>query len=202
MRFLQKWLYKGEFEFLFEKPESEEVVVIDTETTGLDTKKDEIISIAAIKVRKNHILTSKSLYLEIAPKDGIKKESIKIHKLRSCDLKGAIEAKEALRRFLYFIKNRPLVGYYLEFDIKMIDRYLKEFFGLRLPNRQIEVSGIYHDYKQKAIPQGFIDLKFDTILNDLDIPKLKAHNAFNDAIMTAMIYLKLKRRRYGKSSSF
>jgi len=35
-------------------------------------------------------------------------------------------------------------------------------------------------------------LSFDAILEDLNLPKLGKHDAFNDALMTAMMYLKLK----------
>ena len=194
--FLKKWLDKKNlkdkrFEFLFNEDIKKEFVAIDTETTGLNPKKDEIISIAAILIRDNKIITSRSLHIKIKPKKEIDEESIKIHKIRHCDLKEAMEPKEAMERFLYFVKNRPLVGYYLEFDIKIINRYLKNYFGFELPNRKIEVSGLYYDKKQKVIPQGFIDLRFDTILKDLNLPKFKAHNAFNDALMSALIFLKL-----------
>ena len=68
-------------------------------------------------------------------------------------------------------------------------------FGITLPNRQKEVSSIYFDKKIAAIPQGNIDLRFDAILDDLELPKLQAHDALNDAVMTAMIYLKLQHTR-------
>jgi len=55
-----------------------------------------------------------------------------------------------------------------------------------------EVSAIYYDKKIATIPQGNIDLKFDTILRDLALPTLQAHDALNDAVMTAMMYLKLQ----------
>jgi DNA polymerase-3 subunit epsilon len=42
------------------------------------------------------------------------------------------------------------------------------------------------------IPQGNIDLRFDRIMQDLKIPNMGQHNAVNDAIMTAMIFLKLQ----------
>jgi DNA polymerase-3 subunit epsilon len=85
-----------------------------------------------------------------------------------------------------------LVGYYLEFDVAMVNRYVKEYLGITLPNQQIEVSGLYFDKKIALIPQGNIDLRFDTILRNLQVPQMGQHNAVNDAIMTAMIYLKLK----------
>ncbi len=190
------------FEFLAKKYDGDELVALDTETSGLDPKKDEILSIAAVPIKGNEIMTSKALYLTLKPSRAIAKESVKIHKLRHCDLQGAMEPKEAIERLLHFIKNRPLVGYYLEFDVDIISRYTREFFGFKLPNRTIEVSGLYHDYKQKIIPQGFIDLRFDTILEDLDIPRFAQHNALSDAVMSALIYLKLQRRRHGKRSGF
>jgi DNA polymerase-3 subunit epsilon len=100
--------------------------------------------------------------------------------------------EEAVERFLYYIGNRKLAGYYLEFDVAMINKYTKKMLGITLPNRQVEVSALYYDKKLKRIPQGNIDLRFDTILKDLSLPRLKAHNALNDAVMTAMMYLKLK----------
>ncbi|WP_456485657.1 hypothetical protein [Hydrogenimonas sp.] len=85
-----------------------------------------------------------------------------------------------------------MVGYYLEFDVAMLNKYARRLLGIALPNRQIEVSAIYYDKKIGTIPQGHVDLRFDTILSDLDIPRLGKHDALNDAIMTAMIFLKLK----------
>ena len=107
--FNRKKLTDERFAFLFDIPIEEEVVVFDCETTGLDTKKDEIISIGAVKVHKNRILTDEALHLYLKPKEMIDHKSITIHQIRNCDLENAISAKEAIERFLYFIGNRKLV---------------------------------------------------------------------------------------------
>jgi len=60
-----------------------------------------------------------------------------------------------------------------------------------LTSQTFEVSEIYFDKTITLIPQGNIDLRFDTIMKNCDLPMMGAHNAVNDAIMTAMIYLKL-----------
>lgn len=180
------------YRFLFEEYPLDEVVVFDTETTGLSPKKDEIISIGAVKIKNNKILTSEKFSLFIKPTKHVNEESIKIHKIRNIDLENAIEAKEAMDAFLHFIGSRPLIGYYLEFDVAMINKYVKPWLGITLPNDQIEVSGLYHDKKIKLIPEGVIDLRFDVIMNDLGLPVFGKHDALNDAIMTAMMYIKLK----------
>lgn len=179
------------FEFLFEEDTSGEYIVFDTETTGLNPKEDDVISIGAVKIKENKIITSETFEVFIKNSCDISPRSIEIHQIRNCDLDDAITTEEAVKEFLRFIGSRPLVGYYLEFDIKMINKYVKPMLGVNLPNKAIEVSEIYFDKTIALIPQGNIDLRFDTILSKCGVPDMGAHNAVNDAIMTAMIYLKL-----------
>ncbi len=177
---------------LFEKYRGEEVVSFDCETTGLNPKEDEIISIGAIKIKGNKILASQKLSILIKTEREVSSESIKIHHIREIDLKEGMEKKDAMELFLDFIGNRPLLGYYLEFDIAMINKTIKPLFGFALPNKAIELSALYYDKKIELIPQGNIDLRFDTIMEDLKIPSLGKHSAYNDALMTAMMYVKLQ----------
>lgn len=192
----KKWNLKNltdeRFTFLFDATSVDEIVVFDCETTGLNPKIDDIVSIGAVKIKGNKILTDEAIHIYIEQDKEIDHKSITIHQIRNCDLYGAIPLKEAIEKFLYYIGNRPLAGYYLEFDVAMVNKYIKPMYGITLPNEQEEVSSIYYDKKIHTIPQGNIDLRFDTILEDLGLPKLQAHDALNDAIMTALIYLKLK----------
>jgi len=185
------------FAYLLEPIQSEdEVVCVDCETTDLNPRKAEILSIGAVRIRGNRILTSEKLELFIKPKGQINKESIKVHQLRYCDVANGMDLDTALRLFLEFTGSRPLVGYYLEFDVAMLNKYLKPWLGIGLCNKKIEVSGLFYDCQLKrhgsGIAQGHIDLRFDKILQDLDLPVLGKHDAFNDALMTAMMYVKLR----------
>jgi len=171
-----------------------EYVVFDTETTGLDIKKDEIISIGAIKVKDNKILLHDSFHLFIKPSINLKQKNVSIHQIRDCDLENALSLNDAIIKFLEFIGSLPLVGYYLEFDVAMVNKGIKALTGSKLKNKQIEVSGLYYEKKIKSITQGKIDLSFEAIIKDLNIPRLKAHDALNDAIMTAFMFLKLQKQ--------
>lgn len=181
-----------QYRFLFEEAPKDEVVVFDTETTGLNPKKDEILSIGAVKLKGNKILMSQKFELFVKPTREVGEQSIKIHQIRNIDLENGCEPREAIEQFLHFIGARPLVGYYLEFDIKMINKYVKPWLGINLPNPQIEVSGLYHDKKIKFIPDGVIDLRFDVMMKELGLPIFGKHDALNDAVMTAMMYIKLQ----------
>ncbi|RXJ95251.1 DNA polymerase III subunit epsilon [Arcobacter sp. AHV-9/2010] len=189
----RKKLLDKKFDFLFDEPPLEEYVSLDCETTGLNPKKDEILSIGAVLIKENKVLMRDTFNIYLKPSKSINIESIKVHHLREIDLKNAIEPNEAIYKLLEFIGSRPIVGYYIDFDATIISKYTKNLLGIKLPNEKIEVSSIYYDTKKSKDNYGFIDLKFDTIMKNLNIPTLGKHDALNDAIMTAMIFLKLKK---------
>lgn len=179
------------YTFLFDEPEPGEYVSLDFETTGLNPKKAEIVSIGAVRIKNNAILASEMFEMLVKPTKEMERKSITIHHLRYADLKHAADAEDAFKALLAFIGPRPIVGYYIEFDMAILNRYAKKLIGCALPNRLIEVSGIYYNKKEKLIPQGHIDLRFDTIMKDLRLPFFGKHSASADAIMAAMIFLKL-----------
>ena len=191
--YFSRWmLQEPEFKFLWDPNPSGEVVAIDCETTGLNLEVDEIISICAIKIRGNQILTSERLELLVRPWVAIDHEAVRIHRLRPIDLEDAMLAPDALTKFLYFVGSRPLVNYYISFDMAMINKYLKIMIGTTLPNKPIEVSSLYYDYKYRGQPYRRIDLRFETIVEELDLPYREQHDAYNDALMAALMYLKLR----------
>lgn len=193
--FLKNWnrkkLTDEKFDFLFDEPTPNEYVCLDCETSGLNPKKDEILSIGAVHIKENKILMRKTFNIFLKPSKNINPESIKIHHIRPIDLENGINPQEAIYQLLEFIGSRPIVGYYIKFDVAIISRYTKEFIGIKLPNETIEVSSIYYKIRKRSTDYEFIDLRFDTILKNLDIPSLGKHDALNDAIMTAMMFLKL-----------
>ncbi len=188
----RKRLKDKRFDFLFDEPLPNEFVSLDCETTGLNPKKDEILSIGAVLIRDNKILMRKTFNIFLKPSKNINAESIKIHHIRKVDLENALEPQDAIYQLLDFIGSRPIVGYYIKFDVTIISKYTKNFIGIKLPNETIEVSSLYFKTRKRSSDYQFIDLKFDTILKTLDIPALGKHDALNDAIMTAMMFLKLK----------
>ncbi len=188
----RKALREKRYEKLFEPYTGTELVVLDTETTGLNPQKDEILSIGAVIIRDNKILMNQSFECFVKPSANISKESIKIHHIRECDLSEAIEVEDAIRQLLDFMGNRPIVGYYIDFDHKMISKYTKQIIGSTLPHPTIELSSMYYKRYRKSSSYEFVDLHFDAMMNALELPFLGKHDALNDAIMSAMIYLKLK----------
>jgi DNA polymerase-3 subunit epsilon len=71
---------------MFEPPPDNEWVALDCETTGLDVNTDEIISVAAVRIAGNRLLTSERLELLARPERRVSAASVRIHQLREQDV--------------------------------------------------------------------------------------------------------------------
>ena len=189
----RRLLRDQDYRFLFEPPPASEAVSLDCETTGLSVRDDDVVTVAAVKIRGARILASERFEATVRPTARLKPDAIKVHGLREQDVANGRTMAEVLPSLLRFIGSRPLVGFYLEFDVAMLNKHVRRMLGVGMPNRQIEVSGAYYDRKYGDAPPGTeVDLSFTSILKDLGLPVLDQHDAYSDALMTAMMYLTLE----------
>src|SRR3974377_318784 len=82
------------YRFLFKRPPPGEVVAFDCETTGLDVAKDDIITIAAVLIKR--------------PETNIKPDAMKIHQLREADVENQLPIRKILR--IFCISSGPAFG--------------------------------------------------------------------------------------------
>ncbi|ENY71565.1 3'-5' exonuclease [Aeromonas diversa] len=192
----RRWLgraFKGSpFAPLFEPPPAEEWVALDLETTSLDPTKAEIVAIGAVRIRGARLLTGQALSLRLRPPTSLAGDSIVIHGLRHQDLTDGLSQEQALSRLLAFIGPSPLVGYHIDYDFRILSRHCHRLWGLTLPHRTIEVSRLYYDAVTRHLPGSHLDLRLSSICQHLALPRLEAHDALNDALTAALIFVRLR----------
>jgi DNA polymerase-3 subunit epsilon len=87
------------------------------------------------------------------------------------------------------------VGYYLEFDLAMINRVLRPLLGIALPQPRNEVSALYYDHKFRQLPPYQQQHPRSTCACHADADlgrRCRAHDAVNDAVMAALAFIKLR----------
>lgn len=196
MNWLQRkyWHYKlkgSPYQSLFCTPDKTEYVSLDCETTSLDPNRAELVTIAATKIIDNRIITSQPFEVRLRAPQSLDLGSVKIHRIRHQDLVDGISEKEALLELLDFIGNRPLVGYHIRYDKKILDLACLRQLGFPLPNPLIEVSQIYHDKLERHLPNAYFDLSLDAICKHLELPIQDKHDALQDAISAALVFVRL-----------
>lgn len=188
-----KWAHKdGDYAFMFEPYDGDEVIALDCEMTDLDPQKAELVSIAAVKIKGTQVLTSEKLDIKLQKPESLTGDSIKVHRIRGVDLRGGEVLPDALEQLLQFIGNRPIMGYYIDYDITVLNRFIRPRFGFSLPNKNIELSHRYLTKVKRANPELQPDLHFETIAEKLGVPMVgQRHSALGDAITTALMYVRL-----------
>jgi len=202
-RWLLYHLADPEFAFMYEPAPEGEWVAIDCETTGLNPRRDRIVSIGAVRIAGNRLLTSQRVEMLVRPDRALSAQSVRVHLLRERDVAQGMDPQQAMRHLLRFIGSRPLVGYYLEFDVAMLNREIWRLLGVRLPQRKIEVSAMFYEWKNGNLPplergNRPIDLRFATLMGELELPVRHAHDAVNDAVMAGLAFIKLRHLLHGQ----
>jgi DNA polymerase III subunit epsilon len=185
----------SDFKHLFEPYSGSDVVSLDCETTGLDSKLDEVISIAAVRIEGRQVKTGDAFEAMIDHRERLSEDSIRIHRIRKQDLDEAVDIETAVMALVEFLGNRPILGYNIQFDLKFLDRYTKPMLGFSLPNQVIDLADVYRKSVVKYRPDAVPHLGFEEILGDLNVPVFGRHTALGDATTVAMAYVKLKRAK-------
>ena len=186
-------LQRLELASMFTTSSAEQWVAIDCEMTGLNPKKHHLLSVAAIHINGNTIDTGNGMHLVCRPPVMPDRDTIVIHGLRTADVEHGMSYDDMLALLLPFIDNRPIVGFCTQLDMAFLNPLVKRYMGTTLPNKVIDVRQLYSRRmgdRTQGIPNQTQHLT--NILAHYDIPQLGAHDAYNDAIMTAMAFLHVR----------
>jgi len=171
-------------------------VVVDTELTGLDEKKDSIVSIGAVRMVGGTIRLGEQFYRLVSPKTELKADSVCIHEIMPSDVAEQPRIETALAEFLDFAGNDVLVGHFISIDLLFLDREMKRIHGHSLANPVLDTFSIYEWLRKRgrsrdcfSSPSG--EYRLYDIIQCFGIPVSGAHNAIMDAFATAQLLQRL-----------
>ncbi|MDL1956716.1 MAG: 3'-5' exonuclease [Candidatus Desulfofervidus auxilii] len=167
-------------------------VVFDTETTGLK-KEAELVAIGAIGIKEGRVVLSDIFYELIQPKNEIPADSIFIHGITPSMVEDRPKVDEVLLKFLEFCRQDILVGCHTGFDLMFINREMKAFFGIHLPNLALDILRLFRFLKRHSynIEPEREAISLDTMAKELGTPVFDRHNVIGDVLGTAIIFQKL-----------
>jgi DNA polymerase-3 subunit epsilon len=167
-------------------------VVVDTELTGLDEKKDSIVSIGAVRMVGGTINLGNQFYRLVSPKAALKADSVCIHEITPSDVAEQPGIEAALDEFLAYAGNDILVGHFISIDLSFLNREMKRIHGCELPNPVLDTFSIYEWLRKRqrardCFATPFAGYRLYDIIKCFDIPVSGAHNAVMDAFATAQL---------------
>jgi predicted DnaQ family exonuclease/DinG family helicase len=151
-------------------------VALDVETTGLVAGVDELIEVAAVTFRGDEILEQYSQLVQ--PRQDLPLKITRLTGITPADLANAPRFNQIGADLARFIKNYPLVGHSVGFDLSMLRAQGMNF-----------AQPAYDTFELATLlmPQAPI-YKLSALAANLGIPHPDAHRALNDTIVTAHVF--------------
>ena len=171
----------------------QDFVVFDLETTGLNNSAvggamDRIIEIGAVRIHEGKIAEKFSSFVACPVR--ISEEITKLTGIDASMLVGAPEVGDVMADFFKFCDGAALVAHNTQFDIKFVSHY-GEIEGYRFDHTLYDTL-----YLAQRVLRGLSNYKLNTIADHFGF-KFNHHRAFDDAFVTAKIFIELVRLNNG-----
>ena len=179
--------YTAEFLRAYNK---EEIVVFDTETTGLNVFQDDIIEIAAIRIKGGEVVGEPlDLYIEtdkpILPMLGDKENpmyAIYHEKMSTGEL---LSPSDALRRFLAYVGTSPILGHNANYDYNILDNNLQRYCNDTMQAHDIRC---FDSLKLiRLLAPSLHSYKLESLLETFQLAGVNSHQAIDDVKATVSL---------------
>ena len=160
-------------------PLDTEFVAFDIETTGLNAQNDRMTEIGAIRFSGGNIIDTFSTFVD--PERHIPADITQLTGIRDSDVAGAPSEEEAMKQFIDYIGDRPIIAHNAHFDVG--------FMTAAALRHGLKFSPVFLDtlaLSQALLPE-LKRFKLDIVSNHLKLPQFNHHRATDDAMVVARI---------------
>ena len=192
---IERYLAAFENTFADDTPAAQvRFVVLDTETTGLDPRRDKIITIGALAVCDGEMLLDDAF--EMLLKLAYNNSSVTVHGITRDEAAGGMDEAEALALFLDYLRDGVIVGHHIGHDIQALNCACERHFNLTLRNRWLDTMDLtlhLNDagaFAGRPMAKGF---SLDALCEMFGVAPHDRHTAGGDAFLTAHVFLRLLR---------
>lgn len=162
---------------------NDDIIVFDIETTGLSHATERITEIGAVKLRGLEVVEEFNTFVN--PEKHIPEEITELTGITDEMVQDAPSEGEAVREFLKFCGDAPLIAHNADFDTSFI-RTAAERNNINYHNPAIDTLKLC----RAAIPNKK-KYTLDAVANELGLGDFNHHRASDDAKMLSMIFVKL-----------
>ena len=162
------------------------MVVLDTETTGLDVTSDRVVQIGAVRVENGVVYPAETFETLVNPQIPIPPHSTEIHGIDDAAVQMASAFADVLPDFDAFLGDAVIVGQSVGFDLAILLRETRRIGARWRPPHFLDTKLLY-----AALTNDDREQSLDELARALDITIGHRHTALDDALATAEIFLRL-----------
>lgn len=165
--------------------------VLDVETTGLNARRDRLLSIGAVAVEGLKLAPQHAFSAVLRNERPAGRDNIVVHGLTPAEQAAGEPPAQALAEFLARVGRSPCVAFHADFDRIVLERALRAELGVRFSNLWIDLAQLAPAlFPEARLPQGALD----DWLGYFRIQVYVRHDALHDAYAAAELFLALLAR--------
>jgi DNA polymerase-3 subunit epsilon len=167
---------------------------LDFETTGLDLRRDAVVSFGVVPIDRGRVAMRGAVHQLIEPHVPPSPRSQQIHELRPQDLAGSPRIDEARSTLADALEGRFVLAWFASVEL----HFLSAVFGGRVRpwrRRMIDVRTLA--IVAEGAPHGQLDhpgFPLGGTAHRYGVPVANPHEALDDALVTAQLFLVLASR--------
>jgi DNA polymerase-3 subunit epsilon len=168
------------------------LLVLDFEATGLDLRRDEVISYGAVPIGAGRMIVGGQAHSYVRPTQAVPANSSKIHRIRNMDLEGAPTAFDASAALVRLLTGRALVAHAAWVEVAFLKRLLA-LHNTTLVSPVIDTACLTRALGLSSRADSH-EPHLETLAHSLGVPVHDPHQALGDALTTAQVFLVLVSR--------
>jgi len=167
--------------------------VLDTELTGLDDRRDDIVALGAVRMHGGRLHVGGTFNAFVKPRAGLEGGSVVIHGILPSQLELEPPIEAVLPGFLAYAEGSVLVGHCLAIDLAFLNREARRLGGGPLRHPAVDTLSLYGWLRKRhaehpAFQTGLGDFHLATLAGAFGIHVEQAHTALGDAYVTAQLF--------------
>lgn len=168
------------------------LVSLDLETTGLDPRRDEIVSLGLVELRAGHIDLDTAWHQLVRIEGELPADSVVIHHITDDRLDQGLNLDEILPRLLQRLRGKVMLVHYQSVEQQFLDAACRRLLGAPFIIQTIDTLRLgQRILTRRNHTIGVNELRLFNLRARFNLPRYQAHNALMDALATAELFLAL-----------
>ena len=166
------------------------LLAVDIETTGLDPRRDRVLSIGWLPVDGGRVVLGGAGRVVVHDVEGVG-QSATVHGLTDDELAGGVPIEDAVARLLAALSGRVLLAHFARIETEFLAAVCEKTWGAALPcvvvdTFELERRAVAGSWGSEPVSGA---LRLWTARERRGLPVYRAHEALTDALACAELYL-------------
>ena len=163
-------------------------LALDFETTGFNLDKDEILSFGYVQVNHLSIDLKTAVHRLVRPAQNIPEQSAIVHQILDDTSLDGMPLKTVLDEFLHALRGKVLLAHYAAAESGYLNKACESVYGCGLVIPVIDTLQL-EQRRHGRLATGRQQFKLHESCRRYNLPQYKLHDALNDAISCAELFI-------------